>query len=351
MTALQGVTILDIEERSEPKPHSVYKIQVKAGVRSWLVWRRYSEFDDLDEELTRATNEAPPTQLPPKHVLSIFRSHSDPKLLEERKAGLEAYLRAIVSSKDPRWRDCYAFQQFLSIPSTKPGISHTSTNPGDFTAATWLDEHAAVHDGIRDIRADISKRDALLDRSDGPAAHRANLDAKKKLAALIPRTVNLTKGLQQLGLGGLSEGELQRRTDMVLRIKNDCEGLTTMVHAAKFAARGIAGPTSVATRREASEADRQELLAGSPTSSKPFRIFGRSSEPQETEETRRLDNQGLLQLQRQEMSQQDSQLSDLTTILQRQKQLGVAIYNEIEQQNETIDDLTRATDKQMRRLG
>ena len=55
--------------------------------------------------------------------------------------------------------------------------------------------------------------------------------------------------------------------------------------------------------------------------------------------TRPLDDQGLFQLQQAQMDKQDAQLAQLTSILQRQKQLGVAIGNEVGEQIEMLDEL------------
>ena len=121
MTAIQAVFIRGYEERTSPKPHTVYRIDIQAHVRSWQMWRRYSEFDDLHGELTKEVGAAPPCALPPKHKFSILRSKTDVKILEERRTGLETYLRAIVGAKDGRWRDTYAFRTFLGVPVGRQG--------------------------------------------------------------------------------------------------------------------------------------------------------------------------------------------------------------------------------------
>lgn len=69
----------------------------------------------------------------------------------------------------------------------------------------------------------------------------------------------------------------------------------------------------------------------------------------------------MVQLQQSQVDQQDAQLAQLSTILQRQKQLGLAIGQEIAEQNEDLDELTSEVDrvggklsgakKQMNRLG
>lgn len=358
MTIIQSVHIRSHETRPEPKPHTVYRIEVQGPVRSWQVWKRYSEFVELDVELAKATGESPPAPLPPKHAFQISfsfrRTLNDEKLLEERRAGLETYLRAIVSAKDAKWRDNLTFREFLNAP-------RANTNTGDgiasqFTTSSWLDEQADLLTMARDIRADLNKRDALSDRNDVQGAHSAGVSAKRKLSALVLRVGVLAKGLAELAMAGMSQGELQRRNDMVARLQDDCEKLSKMVVAARQTSRG----TELVLP---SAADREQLLQqGSPPGRKPFgRVFGQRPVPQETAETRPLDSQGLTQLQNTQMEQQDAQLAQLSAILRRQNQIGVAIGSEISQQIEMLDQLSNDLDttgaklsnarKQLNRLG
>jgi len=79
------------------------------------------------------------------------------------------------------------------------------------------------------------------------------------------------------------------------------------------------------------------------TAHKPARrVFGA---PQETETTRPLDDMGLMNMQQTQIQQQDNQLSQLTTILQRQRHLGEAIGSEIAVQIEMLDDLSGEVDR------
>ncbi|KAL1697330.1 Phox homologous domain-containing protein [Schizophyllum commune] len=358
MTAIQAVHIRSYEERLDPKAHIVYRIEVQANVRAWQIWRRYSEFADLHADLARDTGAPPPAELPPKHTLSVslFRSKKDQAMLEERKAGLEQYLRAIISARDDRWRDSLVFKQFLGVPVSR-NVNHAPTT---FSASSWIDAHTELENDLRDVRADVNKRDALTDRGDVPAAHKANVGAKTKLAKIIPRIGTLARGLQELRMGGMSEGELQRRTDMVGRLQDECEKLGKMLTVARWSSTSPQNRGGYAAQ-PAPDSDREALLGGA-GSAKPFaRVFGQKAKPQETEETRPLDNVGVFGLQQVQMQRQDDQLSQLTTILARQRQMGEAIGSEIAYQNTLLDELTEDVDKvggkltkagrQMARLG
>ena len=132
---------------------------------------------------------------------------------------------------------------------------------------------------------------------------------------------------------------------MVARLRDDCERLARVVTVARMTARGIGTP---AERDPAPAADREALLGGAGGSgfSRPVaRVFGQAAQPKETEQTRPLDNHGLVQLQQAQVEQQDATLAQLSTILQRQKQLGLAINQEIREQNEELDALTTDVDR------
>ena len=379
-TAIQAVYVRGHEERIEPKPHVVFRIDIQAHVRSWQMWRRYSEFADLHTELTKSVGAPPPSPLPPKHAFAMLRSPKNETLLEERRAGLETYLRAIVSAKDSRWLDAFAFRDFLGIPIGKQaggdlasiggggGIKDLGGSGGggllQFTSSTWLDEHLDLQSRVRDIRADINKRDAFSERGDVGGAHTTNVQAKKKLAGVLTRVGTLVSGLDSLVVqSGMSEGELQRRTDMVARLQDDCEKLAKML---TVGSRHQTSASSASAARNTSS-DRAALFgsgggAQPSVSSKPIaRVFGVPQPPKETEETRPLDDHGLLQLQQAKMDQQDAQLSQLTAILQRQKHLGNAINSELAQHIELLDGLHNDTErvagkltaakKQLNRLG
>jgi len=379
-TAIQAVYVRGHEERPEPKPHIVFRIDIQAHVRSWQMWRRYSEFVDLHTELTKSVGAPPPSSLPPKHALAMLRSPKNQALLEERRAGLEAYLRAIVSAKDSRWLDTFAFRDFLGVPMGKQQVGGSGPRGGgttnddggggggrpEFTSSSWLDEHMDVQALVRDIRADVNRRDGFSDRGDVGQAHATNVQAKKKLAGALARVGSLVGGLDALALRGMSEGELQRRTDLVARLQDDCEKLAKMLTVARHTSRALGGGGGGSPAPPAGSSDRAALLgsSGGPAavSAKPIaRVFGVPQPPKETEVTRPLDDHGLLQLQQVKMDQQDAQVTQLATILQRQKQLGMAINNELAQHIELLDGLSNDMDrvggkltaakKQLNRLG
>ncbi|KAH6568382.1 hypothetical protein BASA60_008685 [Batrachochytrium salamandrivorans] len=112
------------EERDSPTKYIAYKTVLKCQAREWVVWRRYSEFDALNKQLSLLFPDAPPLprQLPGKSFtlassgLSFFTV--DSAKMEARRIALEAYLQAILYSKYAQWRRSEVWLQFLGVSST-----------------------------------------------------------------------------------------------------------------------------------------------------------------------------------------------------------------------------------------
>ena len=73
------------------------------------------------------------------------------------------------------------------------------------------------------------------------------------------------------------------------------------------------------------------------------RVFGKK--PEETDETRPLDDRGVLQLQQTKMDGQDQQLRELSSILQRQRGMGEEIHREIAEQTEILEEIEHGVDE------
>ncbi|KAK9896520.1 snare-domain-containing protein [Cystobasidium minutum MCA 4210] len=388
---LQGIYVRSHQERSQPDKHVAYAVEVHSPNRTWTVWRRYSEFEallkDIENELVVTATEkgkerassassSKLPELPPKRASlgSAFikpwkglTGKGDEQFIKDRQHGLETFLRAILGSREAHGqaaRESRAFRSFLEIPvSTSmsgPGSSNQKGGASAFTSQSWLEEYHALEAVCRDIQSSLSKRDGLADRGDSTAAHQSNVQAKKQLAALVNRMSSLAVSLDDEALRNtLSEGELRRRTDMVAKLQDRAEVLRNLSASTSTAA-GMEkryGTTSSASTTEA----RQKLLATGSSGKPVTRVLGARKPAEETEQTRVLDNGGLLQLQMQQMDEQDDRVSSLTAIVRRQRQLATAINVELVEQNELLDRLSEDVDntetklsgakKQLKKLG
>ncbi|KAK8845435.1 hypothetical protein IAR55_006148 [Kwoniella newhampshirensis] len=362
MSDIQSISILSTKTVQAPKPHVVYVIQVTTPTRTWTVERRYNDFVALHAELKSSTGKEPPSPLPQKHW-SLMGGLGDEKTIRERRLLLEQYLRSILTTKTPIFRQAYTFSDFLSLPNTASSFSSAAQHhgPQTFTAQSWLLEHAAIQTLLRTARSALLKRDALASMSDPSGSRSAAVEAKRYLKDVDSRITVLDSGLKSLNEGGgLGEGERKRREELVDGLRVERQNLGRMaevgVRSSSSSATSNFSSPSASAFAPTSSSNPNTMPGGLPSSSysappPPGRVFGSRAPPKETTETRPLDERGLLQLQQTTMGDQDEQLRELSNVLQRQRKMGEVIHQEIEEQNELLDEVESGVDKTGRKLG
>jgi regulator of vacuolar morphogenesis len=136
-------------------------------------------------------------------------------------------------------------------------------------------------------------------------------------------------------LSNISKGETLRRQDLTDNLSSDIDKLDK-------SAREIHPNNMIASN------DRIDLLENksSPRTSRKFGIA------KETEQTKSLNNEQLLQLQKSTINSQDDALKSLLGIfhfilgvVQRQKEIGKAIGDEIDYQNGILDEVDDMTSR------
>jgi regulator of vacuolar morphogenesis len=139
-----------------------------------------------------------------------------------------------------------------------------------------------------------------------------------------------------MGTGGASQlgsGELRRRKDLLASARKEKDGLENLLNAMATKSKL---DSAVATMR-----DKERLIGRGPSGKpKPGRVLGK-----ETDQTRELDNEGVMQFQKQIMQNQDQSAEELLKILSRQKQLGVAINEELQIQKELLNQVDEDVDR------
>ena len=345
MTQQVQISVPNTQTSSTPKPYTIYNITLRLPLRSFTLQKRYSDFTTLHSLLTSQAGAAPPAPLPSKSWFT--RTVSSPELAEERRKGLEAYLKAINESDDERWRNTSAWRTFLNLPSNTLSRSNTSTlhsalnGPGGSHPITdpvvWLDHHRDLKAQLHDARLHLTRRDQA---STAQAQHEASAQAKKSLVRAGTMLQTLDTGLANLssasswGTPRLGEGELRRRRDLLASAKREKDGLENLLSA--MAAK------SAVDKTVADKADSAALLG--PAKPASGRVLGK-----ESDKTRALDNQGVLQLQKQMMQEQDEDVMVLARAVARQKELGQQIQEELVVQNEMLgmldEDVTRVQGK------
>ncbi|KAJ1663349.1 hypothetical protein IW140_001898 [Coemansia sp. RSA 1813] len=268
-----------------------------------------------------------------------------------------------------------------------------SSDVGWTTPASWLNDQRDAEQLIRDVRQSIVRRENALARNEVSVSHQSLVQAKSQLADLGRALKLLEQGLETIK-PSLTSGELLRRQDILMRMNEEKSNLSRIVlgtgHVSSNSDRtallggsssgnnntrvigragnGTAGSASGSTyslpgttpvysqgvaqqkqhnlsSNSTSELDTTGKLAGLRQAPRSRRIFGNTNPPQETTETRGLDNQGLLQMQNQRMDEQDQAAADLGQLLRRQREMGMAIGNELDLQNQMLGELDQDIDR------
>lgn len=332
------------------KPYTVYNCTVRLPLRSYNVPKRYSDFETLNSSLTDLAESPPPRPLPAKGWFA--RTVGNAELTETRRHDLEHYLRAISNDPDNRWRNTAAWRAFLNLPSSfaSQTSSKAATNLQSIISGpagggapitdpiVWLDCHRDLKTHLHDARLYLTNRDQAITPQQ---QHEASASAKSCLVKASGMISALEEGLKNIQKGGsgfggqrLGDGEIRRRKDLIAASRKDRDGLEGLLNAMVQKSQLDSAVASI---------EEKKTLVGSGAAFKPKsggRVLGK-----ETSETRELDNNGVLQLQKQKMADQDLDVDDLRKIIQRQRELGVAINQELEVQNEMLKMVDEDVDR------
>lgn len=342
-----------ISDEGSGKPYTLFNITLRLPLRSYVVQKRYSDFNKLHEALQQQVGSTPPQQLPPKHWLKS--TVNSPDLTRQRQVGLERYLKTIAESPDRRWRDTSAWRAFLNLPSSSTTNSAASAGgrasniaSGAADPSTWLELHKELKQHLHDARISLSRRDGAADSGNMTAVAEAATAARKSIVRGGTVIVRLVDGLKKMQESGrIGDGELRRRRDLVSTAKMEREGLDKLANS--MPATVVGGGGASGSGGLAASPEKAKLFNGNSARPGGRRLGGPPAA--ETDKTRELDNQGVLMLQKQEMEAQDSQLDQLTAIIRRQKEMGLQINEEVERQTQMLDMLDEDEARVSSKLG
>ncbi|PLN75439.1 hypothetical protein BDW42DRAFT_189269 [Aspergillus taichungensis] len=352
--------------------YTIYNITLRLPLRSFTLSKRYSDFVTFHKTLLTQTNGAPPAPLPSKNWFSSTVTNAS--LREDRRLALETYLRAINDTEDPKWRNSPAWRGFLNLPSAAAAATSATTTPNGHGAPNtsarlhaaitepgaagapitdptlWLDCYRDMKSHLHDARLHLTRRDQ---ETTPQKQHESSARAKSSLVRAGTLTGALEDGLKNIGSGSgdgpnrssgpsLGDGEMRRRKDLLINARKEKDGLEDLLNAMAAKSRVDSVVASIQDKEALVGAGAGGGGGGGRKPARSGRVLGR-----ETERTRELDNQGLVQLQKQTMESQDQSVDELMKIVTRQKELGIAINNELELQNE----LLKLADEDAERLG
>ena len=94
-----------------------YEVQVKFGEIQWSLEKRYSEFNDLTQDLKKKFVASQIPKLPGKTMMKVKK----PEALEKRREQLQEYMRTLTKMSDVRHSG--EFRKFLEIDIRAPSLS------------------------------------------------------------------------------------------------------------------------------------------------------------------------------------------------------------------------------------
>jgi regulator of vacuolar morphogenesis len=212
----------------------------------------------------------------------------------------------------------------------------------------WLDSLREMKGLLHDARLHLGRRDGA---TTAQGQHEAGANAKRCLVKAGTLMASLEEGLKAMstteagkvndGWGsGVGEGELRRRKDLLASARMEKEGLEKL--AVSLAVKGQGTGSGGSGAAAATQQDKNALFG--PGVSRPSgRVLG--APVPETDKTRELDNEGVLQLQKQMMQNQDLDVEELAKIVRRQKDMGLAINEELEYQVEMLKKVDEDVDR------
>lgn len=286
----------------------------------------------------------PPVCLPKKHFLSS--TLNNPALVEERRKGLEEYLQAIVDSTDSKWRDSPPWRTFINLPITSSRQSKAGMSGKE---EDWLEVHKQAKVLLQDARQHLSRRSTAPTIKD---QHSASAAAKRCLVLAGTKVTTLQNTVEKEG-GLVGEGEMRRRRDLIRELNTEILGLERLSQAIATQRSSLSVPNAAdpvnplfAQQQQQPYQSQHHLSSqGSPGSRgvSARRVFG--APPPETERTKGLENDELLQLQTTIMKEQDDQMDEFLRQVRRTRGVAEQIHEELDSQIDLLNGLDEDVDR------
>lgn len=307
----------------------MYKIVLADGTgNEWSVYRRYSDFPPFDGQVRRILPAfGQQTFLPPRETLrplaglfGVRTADPNPEFIEERRKGLDFYLKELLrvagGNKTALWNHPSVLT-FLDIPT----LTLPHPNPLSATGTEGAACPIALNDWQRELeRTQNLLADAAITRSRPSGLnhfHRLLRHARKSTDRL-EKSLDFYARIERIDDSLLERlsGALQSLAATWHQFEGEYPGETS---AASQTRRTSGAPASTTTTTPSS--------GGTPPIARTPVRGHFSSLPEPTASGS--GSTGIERQQREVIQAQDAQLSELSSILQRHKQLGGAIDQEI----------------------
>ncbi|BAO39968.1 vacuolar morphogenesis protein 7 [Kluyveromyces marxianus DMKU3-1042] len=305
------------------KKYALYHIALKVvwsmnDYSEYKCERRFSDFIQFKKQLEYECQAELPYDLPGRKLFWGRKGNScDPDIIEERRLKLRQFLSDLLNdSFETKWRKSSVVSQFLNLPEGWY-IKPSTYSRGD-------DKNIDTQNNIEepfdtDEVNDPSKWLNVL-RDCKSEFHNTGDDTRSIMRQRLVLS-KLEKGLNFIEENELvSRMECERRKQLLNTFKNDLNSRIQITSALGDHQGNINDLMPFNQQRSFEE----------PKISKGRRLG-------ETKETENLGKQQLLQLQKDKIKEQDQQLYQLHEIVHRQKNISLALNQELEAQNELLD--------------
>ena len=398
MILLSEVSIPGWEKRLTPIPHIVYKVHLTGSLphsSSHLIYKRFSHFWSLDQSL-RSCLGPESSSLPPfpsktfGGLLSFLSpSYDSPDLLEFRRSSLESYLDSILHHENPKlqsldpWTHFFQMKSSSSKDSLSPSILHSASPsdasstgnsatiiPSQTTSAflrtltpslttspeDWLQTYNSLLSHQITLKRILHQKSQHLVKGETKESHSLIFQGQKVLSQIKELLESLNTSLRDSEFF-LGSGEFSRRKQLLnsiscqLPIQSQALMSLQVPSESPYSSRRPSslfqskGSTFNSSNLEGSDGSGNGGRGGGETHSSTINVSQRSFrgppfQPtgKETEESISNSNSQLLTLQTQTLTSQDSELNSLSDMIRKQKELGLAIGNEIELQNSLLGE-------------
>lgn len=295
---------------------TMYNVEIRNASSVAKCTKRFSDFLELRDALKLDWDL-------PSRLSSYYKSKQN--VTDERKTALEELVRYILNNDSLKLDD--RVLQFFSLPKSfileddmvnndKAKLELKSKTTVD-SPQKWMVTYKLSNSTLQDVRNKLFGNYDIV-------------DIKSKL-----RTVesNLEPLLNFISVSNeLSEYDRKSRKDLLINLKRE------FIDIQKLASELMIAPNPPSTSLQSQTLN---------NSNRAGRMLGK---PKETELTRKFDNKGLLQVQKDTIKSQDEDLDQLREIIYRQKQMGMAINEELSIHNELLNELNDSVDSSEQKL-
>ena len=327
--------VISIPTTSISKDNVVYyNVNIKMPLRSSSVLRRYSEFTRLVDKLCYEigiNKKDFPYKLPLK--ASIWSITNKNAVIMERQVELTSFLNQLLKDKD--LQNHPLVHEFLQLPASFKVTSSMFERKGKDASITELiiadAQTIDSHKWLEYSRLFKYHINELRDSYDTAGNISMKVDIRDKINKIIkPNLEQLSDCLTYLlNNQKIDKREYSKRQVLLDSLRTDLDGLFGDLDALN-----------------SKDSNKKNLFSNS------RRVLGGATNgnAKETNETLPLDNQELLQQQLQIHQQQDQDVAQLRKLIQRQKEIGLTINTEVEEQNELLDQFGQDVDNTNDRL-